>query len=439
MITKFLSFTNSNNIAIKKAKTLLAVSGGVDSVVLAHICSQQALDFGIAHCNFKLRGTESDEDEEFVKKLAKSLNVEFYVVSFNTTEIAQSQGTSIQMAARDLRYAWFEKIRSKHGYDFIATAHHKGDLVETVLFNLTKTCGIEGLHGIKAQLGQVIRPLLFANRSQIKLFAKKNDIKWRDDSSNELVKYSRNKIRHKVVPILEEINPKAQDGIYNTSIRLADTESFLKFSIANSLKQIVQVEGANTRVNIDLLLQTPGNTYVLNEILKPFNFNYTQVKLIIAALIGVTGKLFYSKSHVLNIDRTDLIISPISKENNALFLAEKEGDFSINDSSISVRIKSGINFKVKMDKSVLSLNLAKLVFPLQIRPWKRGDMFYPLGMQGKKKLSDFMIDAKIPVNLKEKIHVVISDGKIAGILNYRLDRRFKIDEETEHIFEITFN
>ncbi len=439
MITKFLSFTSSNNIAIKKAKTLLAVSGGADSVALAHICSQQSLDFGIAHCNFKLRGAESDEDEEFVRKLAKSLNVEFHVVSFNTVEIAQSKGVSIQMAARNLRYTWFEEIRSKYGYDFIATAHHKGDLVETVLFNLTKTCGIEGLHGIKAQLGHVIRPLLFAKRSQIKLFVKENDIKWRDDSSNESVKYSRNKIRHKVVPILEEINPRAQDGIYNTSIRLADTESFLKFSIANSLKQIVHVEGANTRVNIDLLLKTPGNTYVLNEILKPFSFNYTQVNLIIAGLNGVIGKLFYSKTHVLNIDRAELIISPISKENNVLFLAEKEGDFSLNDLSISVRIKSSINLEFKKDKSVLSLNLTKLTFPLQIRPWQRGDVFYPLGMQGKKKLSDFMIDAKIPVNLKEKIHVVISDGKIAGILNYRLDRRFKIDEEAEHIFEITFN
>ncbi len=439
MITKFLSFANSNNIAINKAKILVAVSGGVDSVVLAHICSQQALDFGIAHCNFNLRGEESNEDEEFVRKLAKSLNVEFHVVSFNTAEIAKSQGVSIQMAARDLRYAWFEDIKSKHGYDLIATAHHKGDVVETVLFNLTKTCGIEGLHGIKPQVGNVIRPLLFASRFEIKLFAKENGIKWREDSSNNSVKYSRNKIRHQVIPILEEINPQAEVGIYNTSTRLAESEIFLKFALANTVKRIVQSDGENTRVAIELLIKTPGHTHVLNEILKPFNFNYAQATLIVKAINGITGKLFYSKTHVLNIDRTELIISPISERGSSFSLLKEEGNFSFNNFRISVCIKSGTSFKLKKDKSVLSLNLAQLTFPLQIRPWQQGDVFYPLGMKGKKKLSDFMIDAKIPVNLKEKIRVVVSDGKIAGILNYRLDRRFKVDEETEQIFEITFN
>ena len=437
MINKFLSFTNSKNIAIKKAKTLVAVSGGIDSVVLAYIFSALDLNFGIAHCNFNLRGAESDKDKKFVGELAAHLKVKLHTVSFDTTEIARTRGVSIQMAARDLRYDWFEKIRSEFLYDFIATAHHKGDVAETILYNLTKTCGLEGVHGIKAYIGNVIRPLLFAERREIKAFAKDNKIEWREDSSNSSLKYSRNKIRHKVVPLLEEINPKAQEAIYNSSARISEAELFLKYSLKKLCNGLVKKQDDNAFVAINALMQIPGHTYVLYEILKPFNFNYSQVKSIISILTNNSGKLFYSKSHVVNIDRTQLIISLIPMDTGSVYLNKEEGKYTIDNLNLRTKLLKATAYLFGADKSVLGLDLDKLTFPLEIRKWQQGDIFYPLGMAGKKKISDFMIDNKIPVNLKEQIRVVVSDNEIAGILNHRLDRRFKIDDNTKEVFQIT--
>ncbi len=437
MINKFLSFTDSNNIAIKNAKILLAISGGLDSVVLAHILYQLGINFSLAHCNFNLRGKESDEDEKFVKKLADALDVEFHVVCFNTTKVAKKKGVSIQMAARKLRYSWFEEVRKEFSYDFIATAHHKGDVAETVLFNLAKGCGLEGLHGIRPVMGNIIRPLLFAERHEIGLFANEHKIRWREDSSNQSVKYSRNKIRQQVVPVLEEINPKAQEAIYNTSKRVAEAEAFLEFAVKNASESIIKKEGVNTYVNIELLMNMPGYTYLLFELLKPYNFIYSQIQPIANSFKGIAGKLFYSTSHVVNIDRSTLIISPIPAEKNKFALGEEEGSSVFDNMSIATKTYSASNYSIKNSNSALGLDKDKLTFPLEIRGWQKGDIFYPLGMNGKKKLSDFMIDAKIPVNLKDQIRVVVSEGEIVGILNHRLDRRFKIDEKTKTVFEIT--
>ncbi len=437
MVSKFISFVESNNIAIKESTTLLAVSGGLDSVVLAHLFSLMQLNFGLAHCNFNLRGKESDEDENFVKKLAGVLNVEFYTVSFNTPEVAKKKGVSIQMAARELRYGWFKKIRKEFNYDLIATAHHKGDIVETVLFNLAKGCGLEGLHGIRPVMGNIIRPLLFAERYEIALFAKENEIQWREDRSNQSVKYSRNKIRHQVVPVLEEINPKTQEAIYNTSKRIEEAEAFLKFAVKNASSTIVKKEGTNTFIDKNALMNTSGNAYLLFELLKPYNFVYGQIKSIINSFSEIAGKLFYSSTHVLNIDRAELIVSPISKEKHKVLLEDKEGQYVIDKFSVATKTYPASNYSIKNNASVLGLDKDKLRFPLEIRGWQKGDIFYPLGMNGKKKLSDFMIDAKIPVNLKDQIRIVVSEGEIVGILNYRLDRRFKIDEKTKTVFEIT--
>jgi len=446
MITSFLSFTDSNNIAIKSTKILLAISGGLDSVVLAHLFKLNQLDFGLAHCNFNLRGKESDEDEKFVEKLATKLNIEFHTVSFNTTEVAKKKRVSIQMAARELRYGWFEKIRKEFAYDLIATAHHKGDVVETVLFNLAKGCGffnlakgcgLEGLHGIRPLMGNIIRPLLFAERHEIELFAKEKEIRWREDSSNKSVKYSRNKIRHQVVPVLQEINSKAQEAIYNTSKRIGEAEAFLEFVVKNAAESIIKKEGINAYISIKLLMVTPGYIYLLFELLKPYNFVYAQIKPIISSFSGIAGKLFYSSTHVLNVDRAELIISPISERGNRLVLDDDDGEYVIDNLNVTVTTYPASNYSIKKDNSVLGLDKDKLTFPLEIRGWQKGDIFYPLGMNGKKKLSDFMIDAKIPVNLKDQIRIVLSEGEIVGILNHRLDRRFKIDEKTKIVFEIT--
>ncbi|MCF6359937.1 MAG: tRNA lysidine(34) synthetase TilS [Cyclobacteriaceae bacterium] len=437
MIPKFLSFIGSNNIAIKNTKILLATSGGIDSVVLAHLFNQLEVNFGLAHCNFKLRGKESDEDEKFVRKLAIELGVEVHITTFDTEQVAKSRGVSIQMAARELRYTWFEDIRENHLYDYVATAHHKGDVVETVLFNLSKGAGLEGLHGIRAKRGKLIRPMLFANRIEIQEFAQKESIKWREDSSNKSIKYSRNKIRHQVIPVLEEINPKAQDSIYTTSARINDAESFMHYALKDVFASLIEKKSETSIINVNRLIAIPGCKYVLYEILKTFGFNFSQVESIAVSLTGVSGKLFYSATHVANIDRNTLLISPLTEPQQDSWIQGTEENQVIKGITISTKNIVRENYSIKSSNRILALDKSKLKFPLKIRRWERGDIFYPLGMTGKKKLSDYMIDAKIPVNLKEQILVVISDSKIVGILNHRLDRRFKIDEDTKTVFEIT--
>ncbi|MCB0496723.1 MAG: tRNA lysidine(34) synthetase TilS [Cyclobacteriaceae bacterium] len=436
MVDAFLAFCKSKNIAIQVTKTLVTVSGGIDSVVLAHLFHKAGAQFSIAHCNFGLRGEESDKDEQFVKNLSEKLGVEFYCERFETVSYAETKGISIQMAARELRYKWFEQIREKANCEQIATAHHKGDTVETVLFNLTKGTGIEGLHGIRTKFNHLVRPLLFATRREISEFAAGNEIEWREDSSNASEKYSRNKIRHSVIPVLEEINPQAQEAIASSANRINETEKFLSHQIEQVVKKITRENGENLFINIEELLNQPGYGYILSVLLKPYGFNYLQTTAIIENLEAISGKLFYSNSHVVNLDREQLIVSPIHDGSNFLKIYKQEGKYTLGDKCIVTKVSAKENYFIKPDSSILALNMDKLKFPLEIRVWQKGDAFYPLGMKGKKKLSDFMIDAKIPVNLKNNVWVVVSGNEIAGVLNHRLDDRFKITNQTKTVFEI---
>lgn len=437
MVEAFLAFCNSKNIAIKGVKTLVAVSGGIDSVVLTHLLHEVNADLVIAHCNFNLRGEESDGDEQFAKKLAKELNVPFYSQNFETAAYAETKGISIQMAARELRYMWFEQLRVETACDQIATAHHKGDTVETVLFNLSKGTGLEGLHGIKPVNGKLVRPLLFATRSEIETYARESDIKWREDSSNESQKYSRNKIRISVVPVLEKINPQAQEAIASSAERVSEAEQFLDHQVEELKKQVLTKEGQNLFVQTDQLLNLPGHTYVLYTILKPFGFTYQQVDLIAGGLSAISGKLFYSNTHVVNLDRGQLIVSPIKTNQESISLSEKEEAYAFGSFTLQTKVYVSEAYKIKQDASILALDKDDLEFPIKVRVWQKGDTFIPLGMKGKKKLSDFMIDAKIPVNLKKNVWVVVSGETIAGVLNHRPDERFKVTEQTKEVFEIT--
>ena len=416
---------------------MVTVSGGIDSVVLAYLFYKSEADFVIAHCNFGLRGEESDHDEVFVKGLAKKMGVSFYSRKFEAASYANIKGISIQMAARELRYKWFEELREETKSDQIATAHHKGDTVETILFNLAKGTGLEGFHGISPKSNGLVRPLLFAKRKEIEAYAKANKVKWREDSSNTSQKYARNKIRHSIVPVLEEINPQAQEAINSTALRIRETEDFLNHHIEVLRRQIVTREGQNLFIKADTLIRLPGYRYVLLELLKPYSFTYQQVMLIANNLHGMSGKLFYSNTHVVNLDRTHLIISPIEKTLESFFISEKEDTYSFGNQALQTKVYNGNGYKIRNEAAVLALDINLLEFPLQVRVWQKGDVFRPLGMKGKKKLSDFMIDAKIPVNLKNNVWVVVSGDAIAGVLNHRLDERFKITKRTSKVFEIT--
>ncbi|MCF6352249.1 MAG: tRNA lysidine(34) synthetase TilS [Cyclobacteriaceae bacterium] len=436
MVEKLLSFFKSNNIATK-SNFLVAISGGVDSAVLSHLLKEATIDFALAHCNFNLRGTESDKDQRFVENLANEFGVKIHTISFETEKIAKSKKESIQMVARDLRYHWFEELREAFLYDYVLTAHHKGDVAETILFNLTKGTGIEGLHGIKPVIGHLVRPLLFATRTQITEYATSRELAWREDSSNKLVKYSRNKIRHLVLPVLEEINPKAQESIYNASQRVSEAELFLKHTLKQVLALLIKKSKQDILIDLKILTDTPGYTYVLHEILKPMGFNYSQTQSIVSSIHGLSGKLFYSASHLVNLDRSNLIISPLNQEEVIYILNESQNNLKTSDLEIVCKTIDNEHYTIKSTHKIVGLDKDKLKFPLELRHWKQGDVFYPLGMKGKKKLSDFMIDAKIPVNLKSKLWVLVSQNEIVALLNYRISDCFKITEATKRVYELT--
>lgn len=436
MENTLLQFFKSNNIATS-ARTLVAVSGGVDSVVLATLFYKAKLPFAMAHCNFKLRGKESDEDEQFVKQLAAGWGVPCYTTSFDTQVYAHAQGISIQMAARNLRYGWFEQLRAGKGFDFIATAHHQGDVAETILFNLVKGTGLDGLSGIASKTTTLIRPLHTTASEKIKTFAQAHHIAWRTDSSNASTKYGRNKIRHRVLPELNQLNPKATEAIARSGKRVAEANLFLNHSLQQIWPALVVQEGIHTRINLHVLTSIPGHTYVLFLLLKSKGFTYGLVESICNSInMGQSGKLFYAPGYVANIDRKTLLVSPQLDTLKTLHVPAPDEHLEVDGMQITTRTFPASNYKISADPHVLALDKDKLSFPLVIRGWQQGDSFVPLGMRGKKKLSDFMIDVKIPVNLKKQVRVVVSGNEIAGVLNHRPDNRFKITQATQTVFEI---
>ena len=305
-----------NSLKLKPAKSiLLAISGGADSVAMLDLFSKTNLKCGVAHCNFHLREDESNKDEKLVKKLAKMYNYPFYKIDFDTNLYASSNGISIEMAARELRYSWFEKLRKEHNYNFIATAHHKDDVIETFFINLARGTGIRGLSGIKAISGKVIRPILFSDRQQIKNYIKENKLEYREDASNYDVKYKRNKLRQDIIPEFAEINPAYKQNILKTIERLNITNHILIEKLGEIKANIVEEKEEQTLLNISKLKELEPLNFFLFELLFPYGFNSDQVASIIKSIDGISGKSFYSSTHELIKDRDYLILIPIQKKN----------------------------------------------------------------------------------------------------------------------------
>lgn len=420
--------------------TLLAVSGGVDSVAMVHLYLESGCSISIGHCNFQLRGKESDKDEEFVKELANSLKIPFYVKKFDTSEFAEARGISIQMAARELRYQWFNDLLKNEGFQKVALAHHKDDQLETILFNLTKGTGISGLIGMQSQKGNFVRPMLFADREMIEKYAESRDLKWREDSSNVSLKYSRNLIRHKVIPILKEINPSILDTLDYTLLRLVETESALSKSLLSFVEKAIRKKGEDIYISKATLESSVFPTLALHSITSPFGFNYAQCVNVIDS-IDHTGKVFYASNSVLNVDRTELILSPLSDEDFHSLVFEigpEDQEVDLDVGSLNMSVISSEGLKILYSKDFAFLDYDKLVFPLKVRHWASGDWFIPLGMNGKKKISDLMIDEKIPLNLKERVLVLDSGGDIAWVLGLRIDDRYKITENTSRVWKAEY-
>jgi tRNA(Ile)-lysidine synthase len=415
-------------------KVLLTVSGGVDSMVMTELFRQSEYNFSVAHCNFQLRGEESDGDEIFVREYCKKHNIPIFVKHFNTKEYAVENGISIQMAARDLRYEWFEELCDSEGFECYATAHHKDDEIETFFINLMRGTGIAGLHGILPRQGRVIRPLLFAGRYEIEEYAKKINLKFREDSSNSEVKYLRNSIRHRLLPVLKEIHPGYIDTLTGNIERLRETEKIYRKEIERVKKEILVSENNLIKISIPGLENIETPKILLFEILSEYGFNGSQVEDIFKSIDSVSGKSFYSGTHILIKDRNEFIISQL-KDNDEIYESIYSETTSVSKPvEIKIRtIKKDAGFKINKDSSFAYLDKEKLSFPLKIRKWMKGDFFYPLGMTSKKKVSDFFIDEKISVIEKKNSFILVSGDDIVWIIGYRIDNRFKISEDTKEV------
>jgi len=411
---------------------ILAVSGGLDSVVMTKLCAAAKRDFSIAHCNFQLRGEASDLDEKFVVELANQLGVQVKVKKFNTKKFATEEGISIQMAARQLRYEWFREI-VKENNALIVMAHHANDVAETLLFNLTKGTGIAGLHGIPEKEGHTIRPLLWATRVEIEDYAINNDVAWREDESNKSEKYMRGIIRHSVIPQLEKVNPAFVYAAQRDVARFKQVEQFMHFSVAQL--DLKTVKNGHVYIDKPGLSKLPGRSAVLYYLLHEYHFNFDQIEAILQAFDSI-GAIFNSNEWTLNIDREKLILSPKKEDEVGRLITSEEAVIKFKNHQLLFSNIHAAGYKIVEDPNIGAFDLESLKFPLLIRNWQHGDYFIPLGMQGKKKVSDFLIDIKVPVNLKKEVKVLVSGNEIIWIMGKQISEKFKVSEASRRIFEV---
>ncbi len=440
MLAEFQNFIKNSCKLQTGQKTILAVSGGIDSVVMLELFSRAEFSGIIAHCNFNLRSEESDGDEKFVKEFENRYNYKVLTKSFDTTEFAKENKISIQMAARQLRYQWFSELKSKYSCDFIATAHNQDDQIETFFINLTRGTGIKGLTGIKALSNGIIRPILWAERKTIVDYAKERELSWREDSSNSSTKYLRNKIRHDIIPLFHEINPGFGDTMAENIRKLNNVNSFYSELLEEKKQKLLIKNTDNWKISIDELNKDSNKELILFEILQEFNFSSGVVSDIIFSLSNSveSGKTFYSNDYRLIKDRDSLILE-LKKDKSLQRHYIEESDKEIFDpihltfSTINID-----DFELKKDSSIAQLDFDKLTFPLILRKWQQGDYFMPLGMENLKKLSDFFIDNKLSIPEKEKLWILTSGREIVWIVGYRIDERFKITPNAEIVLKVNY-
>jgi tRNA(Ile)-lysidine synthase len=448
---KFTEFITQKDLFQPKDKLLLAVSGGVDSVVLCELCHRGGFDFVIAHCNFQLRGAESERDENFVTDLAEKYNKEIFIKKFDTKKYADEHKVSIQVAARELRYDWFAEIvdswpltddknatnnEQRTTNNHVVTAHHLNDSIETLLMNFFKGTGITGLHGILPKHGKIIRPLLFAKKEELKKFAEENNLKWVEDSSNESDKYSRNYLRHKIIPSLIDIYPNLTDNLANNIDRFKEIEILYHQSINQHKKNLLEKKENEIHIPVLKLKKTVPLNTIVHEIIKDYNFSPQQVGEVISLLDSESGKYIQSSTHRIIKNRNWIIIAPNDFREAEHVIIEGVGRWSLTAGKLQIEKFPVTNFKLQTENNIANLDADKISFPLLLRKWKQGDYFYPLGMRKKKKLARFFIDNKLSKTDKEKIWVLESNKKISWIIGMRIDDRFKITPQTKNILNI---
>lgn len=445
----------------KNDRLVLAVSGGVDSIVLTDLFYKAGFNFVIAHCNFQLRGEESGRDEQFVRSLQEKYEAKVLVKSFDTKEYAEQNKISIQEAARELRYEWFNELvngqwamvneqeargneseeKNIHHSPFtiqLATAHHANDNIETLLINFFRGTGIGGLHGIPARQGKIIRPLLFAKREEIIAYANKNNLHWVDDSSNASDKYTRNFFRLQIIPSVKEVFANVEDNLLNNIERFKETEFLYNQAIQQHLKKLCEQKGNEVHIPVLKLQKSEPLNTIVWEIIRAYHFHAAQVEEVKKLFGAENGSYISSSSHRIIKNRNWLIIAPLQTEATQNILIE-EGKKKIifENGVLLIETFSTSNIQLPTSNIIATLDAGEIKFPLLLRKWKQGDYFYPLGMKKKKKLAKFFIDQKLSKTEKEKVWVLEMNKKILWIIGYRIDERFKIKASTKEVLRVT--
>lgn len=440
-LQSFTDYIRQNALFSSEHRILLAVSGGKDSVLMAHLFKQAGFKFGIAHCNFGIRAGESQRDEHFVRTLASVLEVPFYVTHFETKTYAAEHKISTQMAARDLRYRWFEELRTSQQFDFIAVAHHQNDAIETVLLNLVRGTGIAGLHGILPKRGYLVRPLLFLSRKGIDGLITANGIEFVEDSSNLSGAYARNKLRLDVIPKLKEINPNLEDTFERNMHRFAATEIILQQAVAQAKKDVLEERNNGICLSLEKIMALHPKELLLFEMLKEYNFTETVTAELLLSLYKQSGTSFYSATHRITVDRDELIMTriPLNDKPHHQMIHPADTQVQMNGRVIGISYAEYAGYENDPDKAFVDTD--QLIFPLIFRNWQEGDRFMPLGMKNYKKLSDFFIDQKVPLPEKENIPILINgNGDVVWVAGLRQDNRYKVTATTKKvvIFEQKF-
>lgn len=441
LLEEFDKYISDNQLFTHEDKVLLTVSGGVDSMVLMALTAAAGYRFGVAHCNFQLRGAESDEDELLVEREARRYGAEFYNIRFDTEAEMERTGESMEMAARRLRYAWFAELCNEHGYSVIAIAHHVNDSIETFFINMLRGTGLRGLTGITTRADRVVRPLMFATRKEIHDYAVAHHIPFREDSSNRSTKYLRNKVRLGVVPMLKDINPQFTTIMRRNISRLSQAQHFINAAMDLIKRSVLSHEGDFDRLNTSAIDDILPRNFVIYEILNSeYGFKGDVVDALCRALdSGATGRRFYSPSRVAVVDRGDILIMPIADDDDCEVIVEKgcvrsyAGGSVLYFEYIDIDLVDSLN----LGENVALLDGDKLQFPLRLRRWRDGDWFVPLGMSGRKKVSDYLTDKKVSLLEKSRQFVLLSGEDIVWVVGRRIDDRYCVKRSTENVLKIT--
>jgi len=439
LLTRFVAEVKKKHLFQKNDLLIVAVSGGADSVALCELCKDAAFNFEIAHCNFQLRGAESERDEAFVKELASEYGVKFHLKKFDTERYADANGLSIQLAARQLRYEWFQKLISESAANcYLLTAHHANDNIETLLMNFFKGTGMQGLQGIPEKTGYLRRPLLFAAKADILEFLKSKNKSFVEDSSNQSDKYTRNYFRNQLIPSIQKVFPQVEENLKNNLERFLEIQMLYDQSITAYKKQLITHNENEIAIPVLKLLKARPLKTILYEILKDYDFSAPQTNEVIKLLVSGSGKFVSSQSHRAFINRNWLVIAPLQTAEAKHILVEKmDTIIAYNHHQLVFEFKEWLQGTViPNDPQKALIDVSLIEYPLLLRKWRQGDYFYPLGMKKKKKLSRFFIDQKLSLTQKENIWILESNKKIMWVIGQRIDDRFKVTDKTRQILEI---